>query len=197
MKNRYYVMRHGESTANRQNMIVSHAENALNDYGLTSIGVEQVTQVAIKTRLRSDTIIASSDFLRAFETANIVQKVIDTKNPVQFHSELRERSFGNWNMTDISNYKKVWNNDLDHPHLNNEKVETTSQVLTRAISVIDKMEKSYEQRTILLVGHGDVLQILMCHFYGIDVRFHRSLSFIKNAEIRSLPDQAQNDYLNA
>jgi len=197
MNNRYYVMRHGESTANRQNIIVSHADDALNDYGLTSSGVDQVTQVAIRTRLRSDTIIISSDFLRARETATIVQKVIDTKSQVQFFHELRERSFGNWNLTDASNYKKVWDDDLEHPHLSNENIETTSQVLTRTISVIDQMEANHKQKTILIVGHGDVLQILMCHFYGIDVRFHRSLSFIKNAEIRSLPNQIQRNDMTA
>lgn len=197
MYNRYYVMRHGESTANRKGLIVCREQEALNSYGLTSRGADQTLEAAVKTRLDENTIIVSSDFLRARETAQIVHKVIDTKDPVEYYQELRERSFGELNLCEDSNYEQVWRNDLKHPNISTKGVETVPQVLERAMSLLQQLESKYRNRTILLVGHGDVLQILISHFNGIECRFHRSLVSIKNAEIRVLPDQIDSHYLTA
>ena len=189
MNNRYYVMRHGESVANRKELIVCHAEDALNNYGLTTQGAEQVLNVAVKTRLSSDILIISSDFLRARETSEIIQKVIDTNSPIIYKKELRERSFGDWHLSDDSHYELIWQNDVKQPNLIANGVETVSQVLERSLALIDELEKNYQNQTILLVGHGDVLQILISHFNGIECRYHRTFSSLKNAEIRSLPSQ--------
>ena len=59
-------MRHGESLANRRGIIVSKPENALNDFGLTPRGAEQVMQAALNTRLDRNTHEVSSDLKRAF-----------------------------------------------------------------------------------------------------------------------------------
>ena len=55
-------MRHGQSTANKQGLIVSAPDNALNDYGLTLNGANQVLEAALNTRLNTNTIIVSSDY---------------------------------------------------------------------------------------------------------------------------------------
>ncbi|MBX2848201.1 MAG: histidine phosphatase family protein [Acidiferrobacterales bacterium] len=189
MNNRYYVMRHGESTANRIGVIVCAPKDALNGFGLTARGAEKVLDVAVKTRLSTDLLIVSSDFLRARETAEIVQKVVDIKSPIEFRKELRERSFGDWHLSDDSHYELVWRNDLKHPTITSNGVETAAEVLDRVMLLVEELEQSHQGRTILLVGHGDVLQILCSHFNGIECRFHRSLSSLKNAEIRALPNQ--------
>ena len=194
MKNRYYIMRHGESTANRKGLIVSEKEHALTSYGLTPMGAERVTDVAVKTRLGSDLLIISSDFLRARETSEIMQKVIDTTTPIEFRSELRERSFGDWHLSDDSYYELVWRNDLVAPTISSNNVETIGHVVKRGVRLINELENTYHDRKILLVGHGDVLQILFCHFNKIECRFHRTLPSLKNAEIRILNSEANARY---
>ena len=89
-------------------------------------------------------------------------------------------------MTDHANYETVWQNDINNPGLSQEEVETVDQVLVRGLSIIERMESAFEGKSILLVGHGDVLQILLSHHHNINPRFHRSLSSIGNADIRSL-----------
>ena len=66
--NRFFLMRHGESVANKRGIITSNEDNALNNFGLTNRGAEQVMNAALNTRLDQETIIVSSDYLRARET---------------------------------------------------------------------------------------------------------------------------------
>jgi len=184
--NRYYLMRHGESLANRRGLIVSDPINALTNYGLTPLGAEQVTQVALQTRLGRDTLVICSDFKRARETAEIIHSVVDLECDIEFEMRLRERFFGNWELKDHSNYEHIWYRDLTQPNQQQGGVETVQDVLKRVSSVIHDLEKRYDGETILLVGHGDVLQILLAQHHGINSRFHRSLNSIGNADIRSL-----------
>jgi probable phosphoglycerate mutase len=184
--NCYYLMRHGESLANQNGLIVSQAENALNDYGLTENGAAQVMKAALNTRLNRSTILVSSDFRRASETAQIMHSVIDCEHPIQHSELLRERGFGRWELSDHKNYEAVWQQDLISPDTPVNNVETVNQTLLRSLDLIDQLERQYTNKSILLVGHGDVLQILLAHQHHINPRFHRSLNSIANADIRLL-----------
>ena len=186
LNNRYYLMRHGESLANRRGIIVSAPENAIDDYGLTARGAEQVMQAALNTRLDRNAIIVSSDFKRARETAEIMQNVIDTVDAIQFDTNLRERGFGQFELQPHDAYETVWANDVSHPNKSRHKVETVEATLQRASKAISSLEQNHTNKNILLVGHGDVLQILLAHHHSINPRFHRSLKSIANADIRSL-----------
>lgn len=184
--NRYFLMRHGESLSNRRGLIVSKPEHALNDYGLTSIGAEQVLTAALNTRLDRETLIITSDYLRALETAQIMKNVVDCEAQVQLEPRLRERDFGQLELKSHDNYESVWLNDLTHPEQSFMSIESVQDVLKRTQEVLNELDEKYHNRTILLVGHGDPLQILLAFHNGINPRFHRSLRGIANADIRSL-----------
>ncbi len=95
LQNRYFVIRHGESTANVAGLISSTYKVAITNHGLTSRGIEQA-QASAKTLLqiastapgsvdsmdntvssqskamlqsRDDVVFYASDFARAYETA--------------------------------------------------------------------------------------------------------------------------------
>ena len=190
LDNQYYLMRHGQSIANKEGLIVSKPHNAMNGYGLTTKGAEQVLNAALNTRLGRNIVIVSSDYKRAIETANIMHSVLGVTEPVLLEPLLRERDFGNWELTEHDNYDKVWEEDLNNPTQATNNVETVSQTLTRGLNAIEKLEDQYKGKKILLVGHGDVLQILCAHHHDINARFHRSLNSIANADIRSLTQAA-------
>ncbi len=184
--NRYFLMRHGESLANRRGLIISSPENALNNYGLTARGAEQAMQAALSTRLGRDTIIVSSDYQRALETAEIMRSVIDAPAPISTDEYLRERFFGQYERREDDHYQEVWNHDVAHPDDEKNGVESVTATLTRTLQVITRLEHQFNDRSILLVGHGDVLQILLAYHHNIKPRFHRSLCSLGNADIRSL-----------
>lgn len=186
LRNRYYLMRHGDSEANRSDIIVSCPEVGITQYGLTGVGVEQVTRAAYRTRLGPDTVVISSDFLRARETAEIFSKVIASHTPVQLATELRERYFGEWDGHDAKHYHAIWSQDSDPLQDDHHGVENVVAVQQRFLRFIAHLETQYQGRQILLVSHGDVLQIGLTHFKNVSPRQHRLLIPIRTAEIRLL-----------
>ena len=100
--------------------------------------------------------------------------------------KLRERFFGAWEKQHNSNYQNVWADDiLDGAHKHND-VESTREVLSRTTSLIRELENSYTGRTILLVSHGDALQILQTAFERVDSSCHRLVPHLETGEIRRL-----------
>ena len=101
-------MRHGQSKANVAGIIVSGIENdRLGDWGLSELGREQVLAAARDCGLPADTLICSSDFSRARQTAEIVRARLGAP-PVVVAAALRERCFGDLEGTATGNYARVW-----------------------------------------------------------------------------------------
>lgn len=123
--------------------------------------------------------------MRAKETAEITKEILGVQE-INFHQNLRERYFGGFDKTSLENIKKVWEQDrvdADHAH---EGVESPNQVLERTLVLIDLLEKDYTDKKILLVSHGDVLQILHTYFSKKTPRDHREIPHIETAEVREL-----------
>ena len=65
-------------------------------------------------------------------------------------------------------------------------VEPVAAVLDPATGFIADLERQHSGRDILLVSHGDTLQILQAGFLRIDPSRHRSLPHLATAEFRRL-----------
>ena len=115
-----------------------------------------------------------------------MKSVLACPTPVRLEQNLRERDFGKFELTDQQNYNDVWQHDLSNSSGCTNTVESVEKTLARALKVIYRLEQDYQNQTILLVGHGDVLQILLAHNKHINPRLHRSLNSLANADIRSL-----------
>ena len=66
-KNRYFGLRHGESTKHEHNLCVSWPEPK--PYGLTEAGRAQVAEAAVRLRRERIDMIMASDLSRTRETA--------------------------------------------------------------------------------------------------------------------------------
>lgn len=189
LKNRYFVMRHGKSKANEQEIILSHPNAGTIDYGLVEEGRQQAKKSATGAKnnkiLDLSTIIVSSDFTRAKETAEIVKDILLAGN-VTFTPKLRERYFGDWERKHSRHYQNVWDDDIKNPHHKNNNVESSEEVLNRTTGLIIELEGKYSGKRILLVSHGDALQILQTAFEKVSPAKHRSLPHLNTAEIREL-----------
>ncbi len=185
--NQYFVIRHGESQANLEKLIVSSPENGLLKYGLSVFGREQVVaSVQREARLSSDTIVVSSDFRRAFETAEIVVAGLGVSSEVILDSKLRERCFGSLELSNTRHYSKVWAHDEKNVMHKEWGVESVIQVQDRLKRLVCDLESKYSDRQILLVSHGDILQILQAAFEEMPVSLHRSVDHLNTAEIRKI-----------
>ena len=202
LANRYHAMRHGQSKANVAGVIVSGIESdRLGDWGLSDLGREQVLAAARACGLPPDTVICSSDFSRARQTAEIVRARLGAP-PVVVAAALRERCFGDLEGTATGNYARVWAADEagagdtagdgrdGRDGRDGEDagggVEPAAAVLDRVSALVTELERRYAGRDILLVSHGDTLQILQAGFLRMDPAAHRRLPHLGIAEIRAL-----------
>jgi probable phosphoglycerate mutase len=184
LSNTYSGMRHGQSEANVKNVIVSCIDNDHpGKYGLTDLGRQQALMAAAGSALSGDTVICCSDFARAVQTAQIVGAALGAAEVIVAEA-LRERYFGDWEGMACENYVAVWAADKTSPDHSESHAESASAVLARATAFIIALEQRYSGRDILLVSHGDTLQILQAGFLRMNPGQHRDLPHFEPAEIR-------------
>ena len=158
--------------------------------------------------------VVCSDLRRARETAEAVVDVLARHNAeveregagdaVDFCHELdrpqidvrlRERAFGTWDGGSDAHYHDVWKDDALDPRHTRHGVESVWSVLDRATACVRDWDRTLEPRAegdadgplwIVLVAHGDVLQILQTGFAAMDPSRHRSLDHLPTATLRRL-----------
>jgi probable phosphoglycerate mutase len=179
-------MRHGQSLANVRGIIVSDpARGRSAEFGLSQRGREQAVAAAAESGLDAGAVIWSSDFSRAVQTARLVAERLGTAD-AQVAEALRERWFGDFDGTAVASYQAVWAADAEDPDQVSHGVEAASAVLGRATALVARLDDEYRDRDILLVSHGDTLQILQAGFLRLSPARHREVAHLGTAEIRRL-----------
>lgn len=192
-----WVLRHGESTANVEGLIVSRpGRRALVEVGLTDRGREQAREAgaaAAAAGFDACTRILMSDFARARETAELFAAAIGAPAP-RIDQRLRERGFGDYDEGPTSAYDEVWAADAAHedPGHGVEPVSTVAARVgevfaeARETTSIDPASPVDLAGPVVLVAHGDVLQIALALGAGMDPHDHRRVPHLGNAELRRL-----------
>lgn len=187
--NRYFGLRHGESQANAQGLIVSDPARGVAGYGLTERGREQaraqVLACGALVAAGADVVIYSSDFARARETAEVARAALGA-GPVRLRAALRERAFGAFEGGPSTAYEPVWARDREDPTHTDSGVEAARAVRDRAWALVQGLEAERRGATILLVSHGDPLQLVATAFQGRDAGEHRALPPWQPGEVRAL-----------
>jgi probable phosphoglycerate mutase len=185
LKNRYFLMRHGESLANVADLIVSLPENGLEAYGLSELGREQAFKSAQESGLGPDTLVVASDFLRTRHTAEMACQALGAK-ALRLHEGLRERAFGQLEGGKGADYHRVWaRDDEDSEHVD-FRVESAAALASRLGALLEALEREHQDQTILLVSHGDPLRFLQVWAAGRPLTAHRQVRNFAPAEIRAL-----------
>lgn len=189
--NQYFVIRHGYSKANELAIVLSHPEHGRSDdFTLTEIGEKQVfdsvNEVKGNGLLDSNTIIISSPYSRCKRSAEIAKEVLGISDEIIFDDRLSERWFGNFERQPNTSYQLVWEKDARDSTHEHEGVESADAVQQRTAQLIKDLEGKYKGKKILLVSHGDALQIMQTAFGKESAAVHRSLPHLETAEIRQL-----------
>lgn len=183
-----WVLRHGESTANVAGLIVSApGPRAITEVGLTELGRAQArdaAQVAATQGLGADTLVITSDFARARETAEEFATALGAGAP-HLEQRLRERSFGIHDEGPASAYDTVWATDRGRGRHEGE-VEPVAAVAQRVLAVLGEADELARDAPVVLVAHGDVLQITLALGESADPHDHRDVPHLGNAELRRL-----------
>ncbi len=185
MRNRYFLMRHGESLANLSGKIMSLPANGLDGFGLSQAGRQQAARSARASRLSADTLVLASDFLRTRQTSEVAAQTLGTAPP-RFHSGLRERAFGELEGLSAERYHEIWAHDERDPRHTALGVESPVALVERLSQVLSELERDYSGRDILLVSHGDPLRFLQLFTAGRPLTEHLKIRLFAPAEIRPL-----------
>ncbi|EER18873.1 2,3-bisphosphoglycerate-dependent phosphoglycerate mutase, putative [Perkinsus marinus ATCC 50983] len=185
-----FLIRHGQSEANVANLIVSNPEVGCKAYGLTGAGREQVkaSARAFLSQYKGASMemeIVSSDFLRTRETAEVFASVVGfPKDKIQFDTRLRERFFGSIDMTSDGSYAKVWQRDAHHESLEDFNAEEPDSVAARSLAVLKEHIKT-GSKALVLVTHGDVMQILQTTLLGFKpYQYRTAVDNVNQGELR-------------
>lgn len=130
-------------------------------------------------------VVLSSDFLRSVQTAQRLSGAIRLPR-MGITVALRERNFGQLEYQADHNYYSVWERDRKNAVHRWMGVESVTTVLQRTVGLIWQCEKRYSNCFIVLVSHGDALQILETSFRSLRPEMHRSLPHLANAQLRQL-----------
>lgn len=184
MNNTYYLMRHGHSNANQLGIITCRPDDCIFNFGLTEKGKKQAIATAegLARLIKNPVVVLSSDFLRARETAEIVASKLSAT--VILDTRLRERDFKQLHGSRDTNYKKIWAVTDSSPEAHPKGVESDEEVRSRVDSLIDELESNTANHDIILVSHGDPLNIINAYYvYGDTTKQSHDFA---NAQVRLL-----------
>ena len=190
-RNTYYALRHGTSLANERGIVISSPEHGVPEWGLSPAGIAACRRIfasptwVVPPFSVADTLVLTSDFRRARETAELLCEVQGLA-PAVVDVGLRERNFGELELDAASRYEEVWRRDGLEPNHGYAGSETTDAVAARIVAVVARLEASTQGKRVVLVSHGDPLQILETVLSGRPSADHRQLPHLGNAELRQL-----------
>jgi broad specificity phosphatase PhoE len=208
LKNHYYLLRHGQSTANVAGIISSARSLAYTDeHGLTELGYQQGKSAAhqLISLLRNQSkpaqkvVFVSSPFARAHQTAQacleglleehedeLEEMGLDVSHDIVVDDRLMERYFGRLDGEAIYTYAYVWPVDQYNVTHTAFDVESVAAVSTRLARVVQDHESTFESAHIVWTSHADVLQI--AQLYAADYDNVGSFSSFRfgNGEVRPM-----------
>lgn len=177
-KSKWYFMRYGEMDPNRD---MRFPDDDIKE-PLNENGIREVELAAKRIKDYGIDIIISSDALRAKQIAEIVAKKAGLK--IIFDENLMERAAGSLKGRAFEDIKKEYGRN----YWTDSKViapgfETLEELETRVWKAFIARRKEYENRNVLVVGHGAALRILKNKLKELEIDEAWKMSHMANAEI--------------
>ncbi len=165
---RLIVVRHGETLYNVQSRYTGQS-----DIPLSALGEQQAAALGKRLAAEPLAAIAASDLQRARVTAQAIARY--HKLPVQEDVDLREISFGTW---EGATYNEIVARDADlvqrwlaDPTIHAPPGgETVIQLRDRVAPALQRWRTRWPEATILWAVHGGVIEVLLCHVLGVDLK---------------------------
>jgi broad specificity phosphatase PhoE len=176
-----YLVRHGESKANENNLFLGHG-----DLDLTEKGIRQAKKTAEYLKTLSVDVIYSSDLLRAYNTAVPTAKRLGLE--IIPDTALREIFAGEWEgrTTDelAVDYEKdfdIWKNQYAASRCTGG--ESTAEVYCRVTKAVGDIAQRHDGQTVMISTHATLVRALQAYAGGLDETRVGEIPFTHNASI--------------
>lgn len=172
----FYMIRHGESEANRDGYFSGNQDVALTDKGIAQAKEAQSTFSQLPTK---PTLIIHSHLSRARDTAHIINEPHDL--PMIEKSNFGEHGFGDWEKKSWESVREKFYAGEDPPN-----GETNKDFLTRITKGFNDVLSRPE--TVLIVCHGGV-------FRGFRALYNTQGKSVENAKLYHFePNESAPDF---
>lgn len=179
------LVRHGET--------VWHADNRYagsSDVALTERGRQQAEQLAGWAKQAHLDAVWASPLVRARETADVVGRA--TGLSVRADERLAELDFGEGEgltsaeMTErFGEARQAFQRDPVAHHLPGG--EDPHHAVERAMACLAEIVAKHRDERVLVVGHGTVTRLVLCHLLGIELRhYRRHFPVVRNCGVTTL-----------
>jgi len=174
-----FAVRHGETQWNRAGIQQGHMDSPLTDRG-----VQQARSLAEGLADRRIEAIYASDLGRAVQTAEIIAARLGL--PVEPDDRLRERHLGAMQGLTYAQFRERQPNvaaayENGGPDYQLPGGESARQRFERHVSCVADLAGRHTGQRVLIVGHGGVLNSLLCHTMGLPLDAPRRFSLFNAA----------------
>ena len=166
-RTRLYLVRHGELTTSKEWRFVGHRDVELND-----TGVEQLQKLAERLSNEKINLVLSTDLKRTVHSASIIGTSIGL-SPIP-HPDFREINLGCWEGMTMDEIAEKYPEEFEKRSLNIaeyriEGGESFADVHSRVIPRLTSCLDEHKGKNILLVAHGGVNRVILCHVLGLSL----------------------------
>ena len=162
-----YLVRHGETVDNANQIMQGQTQGELNENG-----VQQARAFSEQWKNKEIDIILASDLKRSIDTGRIIAEPHQLE--VLTTPLLRERDWGSFTGRFIPDLKgEVWPDDI----------ETLENLLSRAGEFIAYVKQTFPGKKVLAVGHGIINKAIQSFYYQKPMN---EIQRMQNAEVRIL-----------
>lgn len=173
LRNTYLGVRHGHAESNQAQILMGCPVRGREAYGLTELGRTQVQQTAplLYDQLSPQVhngheplYLLCSPLLRARQTAELLQQDLSQRLPyapaLTVVEELCERGYGALEGAPVNEWSKVRDGDALDLTRGYAGGESLLSFWTRVHSLLERLERSSDGCTFVLVSHCDPLQVV-------------------------------------
>jgi len=151
-----FLIRHGETTANREGILQGQFDSPLNE-----VGLEQAKLLANKLKKENISAIYCSDLQRAYKTAQIIKESAFADIPCQPMFELRELSVG-----ELEGKKWTFIENLPPKEfvklMKKNKGEDLNQFQKRVWnSFLEIINKHNDNDNVAIITHGGCIRVII------------------------------------
>jgi broad specificity phosphatase PhoE len=148
-----YLLRHGETDANKNFIVQGRMDNPINE-----TGIKQALDTGkyFKDLDINFDLVISSPLKRAFRTADLVNHGMVLRRPIMIDKNLIERNFGDYDGRKISDdYYDLTRNGMI------PNMETDEVLEERVCNTLKQIAEKHDGKRLLIVTHSHVIKALL------------------------------------
>jgi broad specificity phosphatase PhoE len=177
-----YLVRHGVTSANRENRFAGRSQEELH-----TEGIEQVRRVGVRLRNENIAAVYCGPAKRTVQSAEILGSQLNI--PVFPLAEFDEINIPHWEGLTKEEIRQHFGSQyptwLSAPQtFNLPGCETLDQVQKRAVGAVNRIMSGAQNQNFLLVSHLIVLRCLVLNFKGLEIKDFRSIRIDNGSILR-------------